>query len=276
MESPNHNNQLETPTKGKEPAIVHMQEVHDETTGKEKITPYNTSASSAQDKDLSMGYELYLVGAFVLRDRGDEIIKELKWVEPYMLSTNEKQFDNMTTVDLHKSFTDLWEIYYHQRTLVSGEKHMSVGFRNWLIIDICRRCKLLHDRFQVKQQSTSSDAKNDEPLSFDIWLHKPCHGRKYFNKNRFLGSPILSYDTRQRVLGISNAFGDAISTCTEFIDLEKITTMSNNQFQSLIQALKKHHTTIANALQTAAFQPLLEEIANEKVMGNFKPATRLT
>ena len=96
MESPNHNNQQETPTKGKEPAIVHMQEVHDGTTNKEKITPYNTSASSVQDKDMSMGYELYLVDAFVLRDRGDEIIKGLKWVEPYMLSTNEKVSDSYT------------------------------------------------------------------------------------------------------------------------------------------------------------------------------------
>lgn len=183
----------------------------------------------------------------------------------------------MTTPDLQKSFSDLWSLYYHQRTLMSSEESMSKGFKNWLIIDLCRRCKLLHDRFQANHhQVTSAGAKKGESLSFDSWLHKPSHGRKYFNKNRFLSSPILSPDIRQRVLGLSHAFGDAIIACTEFIDMDDIITMPNHQFMSLTQALKKHHSTIANALQMGALQPLLEEASNNNVMGKFKAVTRLT
>lgn len=182
----------------------------------------------------------------------------------------------MTTSDLHESFMDLWETYYHQRTLVSDEERMSVGFKNWLIIDLCRRCKVLHDRFQASnKQSPLSYAQNGEPLSFDAWLHKPSHGRKYFNKNRFLSSPILSNEIRSHVLGISHTFGDAIIACTEFIDMDQVTTMTNHQFQSLWQALKKHQATIEKALQVGALQPLLEEASNNKVMGKFKAATRL-
>lgn len=155
---------------------------------------------------------------------------------------------------------------------------MSVGFKNWLIIDLCRRCKVLHDRFQGSDQQSPLSPyaqQNGEPLSFEVWLHKPCYGRKLFNKNRFLSSPILSTEIRSRVLGISQAFGDAIIACTEFIDMDHITTMSNHQFESLLQALTKHQAAIGKALEAGALQPLLEDASKKSIMGRFKDTKRL-
>lgn len=66
-----------------------QQEAHGDAEGKMKMTFAPTSTSTMSSKDMSTTYELHLASVLELRHRGDKIIKELKCIEPYALSTNE-------------------------------------------------------------------------------------------------------------------------------------------------------------------------------------------
>lgn len=76
-----------------------QQEAHGDAEGKMKMTSAPTSSSTMPSKDMSTTYELYLASVVELRDRGDKIIKELKCIEPYTLSTNEHVGDPYTLMN---------------------------------------------------------------------------------------------------------------------------------------------------------------------------------